>query len=267
MKSVEKIIYLYIFLYLILVTTNVYSYTRSTSEENPNIYLFWDSIAFPIDYYISNEGCYDIEDSSDLYAIWSSFNIWEKSGCKDVSFNYIGSSLDKPGFDIESRYNTNLIYFYEDDWNSAYDNASLAITTCSYYQHNGQILDCDIEVNDKKFLFGTNYESFKYDLQSVITHELGHFLGLDHSDKGYEDYSPYFIENNFTDIWPDYKVWMEATMFSHADKGETKKRILQPDDINGLCEIYSDLDLSKHSLQDSSDLSNNNQGCSCSLLP
>jgi len=52
------------------------------------------------------------------------------------------------------------------------------------------------------------------DLENVMTHELGHYLGLAHS------------------------TVLDATMFASAEAGETIKRDLDPDDIEGLCTIY-----------------------------
>ena len=47
-----------------------------------------------------------------------------------------------------------------------------------------------------------------------MTHEVGHYLGLDHSQI------------------------QEATMYRSARLGETKKRSLEQDDIDGVCSIY-----------------------------
>lgn len=54
-----------------------------------------------------------------------------------------------------------------------------------------------------------------YDLRSTLTHEVGHFLGLDHS------------------------LDTEATMFVSAPAQETKKSTLEQDDRAGLCHAYS----------------------------
>jgi MYXO-CTERM domain-containing protein len=51
-------------------------------------------------------------------------------------------------------------------------------------------------------------------VRNTVTHEVGHFLGLDHTP----------IE--------------AATMFATAPRGETAKRDLHQDDIDGLCAIY-----------------------------
>jgi hypothetical protein len=53
-----------------------------------------------------------------------------------------------------------------------------------------------------------------YDLQSMMTHESGHFLGLAHT--------------------PD----MDASMWAYQQDGSTSKRILAVDDMAGICAIY-----------------------------
>ena len=53
------------------------------------------------------------------------------------------------------------------------------------------------------------------DVQNTVTHEAGHTLGLDRP--------------------PDHP---EATMYASGPSGETSKRILAADDIQGICSIY-----------------------------
>jgi hypothetical protein len=53
-----------------------------------------------------------------------------------------------------------------------------------------------------------------YDLQSIITHEAGHFMGLAHS----------FDPN--------------ATMWAHYSAGTESFRDLSDDDIDGICTVY-----------------------------
>jgi len=53
------------------------------------------------------------------------------------------------------------------------------------------------------------------DLQNVITHEAGHFIGLAHEC-----------------------ALRDATMYYAADRGQTNKRTLEADDREGICNIY-----------------------------
>lgn len=81
----------------------------------------------------------------------------------------------------------------------------------------GSILtDCDIEINSS-YTWSTSGESGKYDVQNILTHELGHWLKL---------HDLYLSSDS------------EKTMYGSAYTGETKKRTLDTDDINGINAIY-----------------------------
>jgi hypothetical protein len=126
----------------------------------------------------------------------------------------------------------------------------VAFTIASYDPSTGRILDADIELKgwdgigagsalspagsghgtyftciadlpypnaDFQVPFCANYgdpDCWYIDLQSVVTHEAGHFLGLAHPPVP------------------------EATMYATMPVGETKKRTLYSDDVSGVCTIY-----------------------------
>ena len=56
-----------------------------------------------------------------------------------------------------------------------------------------------------------------YDAQNILTHEIGHWFGLD------DEYTDEYIEN---------------TMYGYGSKWEVKKNTLTTGDINGLQAIY-----------------------------
>ena len=91
---------------------------------------------------------------------------------------------------------------------------AVALTSVFYDTETGEILDVDIEFNAEYFEFTTQTEDAVYDIQSVLTHEVGHVFGLGHS------------------------TVVGATMIDEADPGELYMRTLQEDDIDGLCTLY-----------------------------
>jgi hypothetical protein len=112
--------------------------------------------------------------------------------------------------------NANLIVFRDDNWTHAGDK-TIALTTITFATSTGEILDADIEVNSQDVEFTTGETIVRNDLQSVLTHEVGHFFGLAHSRV------PGASMN------PDY------------DRGDLDFRSLSEDDRAGMCEIYGPL--------------------------
>ena len=80
----------------------------------------------------------------------------------------------------------------------------------------GYAAEADIMIN-QAFPWATNGAANAYDIKNVITHELGHAVGL--TDK-YE---------SFASDW---------TMYGIAEIGETKKRSLHSYDVKGLRNLY-----------------------------
>jgi MYXO-CTERM domain-containing protein len=75
------------------------------------------------------------------------------------------------------RGNANLIFFVDEGWEGMFN--QLAITVVTFGKESGRIYDADVMINSTDHTFtvgGTGY-----DLQSVFTHEAGHFLGIAHS--------------------------------------------------------------------------------------
>ncbi len=127
-----------------------------------------------------------------------------------------------------------------------YDASALAFTWDTANKMTGQIYDADIEVNLVDFSWAdvvadpTAVEDM--DLQNALTHEMGHFIGLDHTC--YDPLSPNSnrpLDNNGMTIpacdlaSPDVQA---TTMYPSAMPGDTQKRTLAPDDQNGVCSIY-----------------------------
>lgn len=116
---------------------------------------------------------------------------------------------------------------------SAYDNkniiawgrtngSALGVTYTRYYSSTGQVVDVDTIMNKKffwKWSEGSNTCAYPdvYDAQNILTHELGHWTGLDdHYDAAYKD----------------------NTMYGYGAKGETKKNTLTSGDTAGTQAIY-----------------------------
>lgn len=113
----------------------------------------------------------------------------------------------------------NNVVLVTDAWR--FDSAIIAITRNFYVADSsalsGQILDSDILLNGVNHDFTTNGEASRHDIQNILTHEIGHLLGLGH------------------EIDP---VESEATMYAVAQTEETLKRSLHANDTAGILETY-----------------------------
>src|SRR5262249_1599274 len=108
--------------------------------------------------------------------------------------------------------NVNVIFFEENGWTGGDIEHRLAGTK-AHYSKDGEILDADIAINSTMRDFTVGDNNVKEDLVSVVTHEVGHFLGLDHSDQP------------------------EALMYSTYSTGAVR-RDLAKDDIDAICTVY-----------------------------
>ena len=109
--------------------------------------------------------------------------------------------------------NANIILFRDDVW--PYEAASnvLGLTTVTF--KGSVVLDVDMEINTtQRISVGDPVPAMNYDLQSIVTHEAGHFFGMGHSNDP------------------------AATMRAQYSSGMDSFRSLAPDDIAGICSIY-----------------------------
>jgi MYXO-CTERM domain-containing protein len=150
-----------------------------------------------------------------------SFNSWNKPSCSDLTLvegNLTSNSRARYNDEAGWTSNMNLVVWRDDEWPYR-SKRTFALTSVTYNSDTGRIADADIEINSATFDF-TEFDesnvgsSSRVDLENTLTHEVGHFIGLDHPGNP------------------------KATMYGTAPAGEIKKRTLHQDDINGLCAAY-----------------------------
>lgn len=114
--------------------------------------------------------------------------------------------------------NANIVMFRDDGWPYPDERFVIARTSLTFDPNTGVIYDADIEINSFDNEFSTDDEVITTDLQAVLTHEVGHFIGLDHS------------------------TFPNATMQANYDMFNLGARTPSSDDVAGVCSIYAPLD-------------------------
>lgn len=188
----------------------VLAWVQSTSSTGAA--LHWEDPCITI--YFNDLGIADLEGDSEFDALVLSLQAWNAPECSRASLSFGGKTNSEITGYVNENPPINLIIFREEYW--PYTEAPVAFTSVSYNKDTGVILDADIEFNAFHYGFTTlgPEKDWLIDLQNTATHELGHVLGLDHSEV------------------------FDATMWWQAFEGEIAKRDLDDDDIEGLCTLY-----------------------------
>ncbi len=216
--------------------------------------IFWASGCALV--HVDEAGSSDISGDQEFVVIDEVLGHWEATtrGCSEFSLVNEGTTTSEVGFD-----GTNVIKFREDQWcrpateddpQDCYDQAAAGITTLFFVDdadssRNGEILDADIELNSVNFAFAVDGSSAgsaqcQADLANTLTHEVGHFLGLDHTcwvggERLEDDEGRTVPSCGSPTIDADLT---EATMYNFQSCGETKKASLEQGDVDGFCGIY-----------------------------
>ncbi len=175
-----------------------------------------------ISYTIQKDGSADdgIDFDTASAVVTQAFDTWAAADCGGelpslVVENLGAVSCNRAEYN-QDQANANVFTFRDASW--PYQNAedTLALTTITYNTETAEIYDADVEINSFEATFTTtdDPELVNADLLSVLTHEVGHFLGLSHASvRG-------------TTMYPEYAP------------RDTHQRTLDADDQNGICEIY-----------------------------
>jgi hypothetical protein len=203
------------------------SYCASQHPAIKPVPLWWRNacVSYDIQRDASRQVPYDV--ASKLLA--TAFEKWTSITCSQTGGSDAKAGSSRVSVDVrdlgpvscgEVRYNTDkgnqhVIVFRDDDWPHSDANNTLALTTLTFDVETGEVYDADMEINATvKLAVSDPVPADGYDLQSIFTHEAGHFLGLAHSGDEH------------------------ATMFASYRQGTTTKRTLTSDDTSGLCSIY-----------------------------
>lgn len=193
------------------------SFTRNRTDgsngEGSGAFLYWDTKYFPIPYFIAES---TFRNRPELITeIDQSFATWRNLESTPIEFVATGCTNSQ----LNENDGINSIILITKDW--PFDSAAIAITRNFYVagasEYSGLILDSDIMLNGVDHQFTNGVEASKHNLRNIVTHEVGHFLGLGH------------------EVTP---VSSDSTMYAVASTGEVKKQTLSANDISGIESAY-----------------------------
>lgn len=138
--------------------------------------LRWRSL--PISYRFSAAGTSKIDEEAAREIVRKAFANWANVECDGIRTSL--SFVER----IDSRREGEpfTIHFRDDEWGHDDGDESLALTNQRYGKHTGFIDFADIEVNTAEARFSLGPKEDGIDLETVITHEIGHYIGLAHSN-------------------------------------------------------------------------------------
>jgi hypothetical protein len=172
----------------------------------------------PIVYRFARGGSKKLSEPATRKAIRSAFDAWSNVECTQgrTSLRF------QEGPDIEEKEEFGIL-FRDEAWPHGTADDALAVTSQAYVKSNGFIATAGIEINtaENEFSVDDTGHTNKIDLEAVITHEVGHYIGLAHSD--------------------DPESIMAAAYCQSQDRcGQDVEaaRALSEDDRNAVCAIY-----------------------------
>lgn len=193
------------------VASTSFAFVRLQTGSNG---LFWPNVSTsPISFVINSQTVNGIEQADYQAAVKRSFQSWQEVGDSNIQF----AENTDPGQQARTDFQADDIHTVMFDSNNSsgfFGNAGLVAVTPIEFTNGGQITDADILINARDHNFSCDNTPDSFDVQSVVTHEVGHFIGLDHT------------------------AVLAATMGPFALKNTTYQRSLGNDDKSATSSVY-----------------------------
>lgn len=209
---------------LVVVASPAHAYLQLTTSANgQTVTLRWGTT--PVRWFATDRGVPGVTASDFQRAVERGFATWEAVPTAAIRFAFAGFTSAEP-FDEDGV--SAIGFLSRPELERVLGATGFVVDTIT-----GEIVESDIFFNSS-FAWSTaaGGEAGRFDLQSVATHEIGHFLGLGHSALGETELQPGGARRVLAS---------GAVMFPIAfGTANTADRELQADDIAGVSDLYPD---------------------------
>jgi hypothetical protein len=180
--------------------------------------LFWASSCTQV--YVQADGSrkQGISFETTKQRVQNAFTAWLTADCGNagpsIDVQVLGPITCATAEYNSTQKNANLIVFRDDSWPYPASEDTLGFTDLHFDPQTGELWDADLEINSFVNQFSVGEPVTDNDLDSMLTHEAGHMLGLAHT------------------------LVKEATMFASYTPGTDSLRTLDDDDVQAVCAVY-----------------------------